>query len=185
MDGKTLSFMAHLWMHDGRAWTRSALAGPHVAILLDPKQPLENVPTPRVEAGAATISGYSLAEPESHWVLYAAPAAEVEVNGRPLRLGMRVLQDRDAISLGGRPPIFFSTEELARVGPFPVMATPVFCARCKQRIQAGTPAVRCPSCGHWCEESSTKPCWSYAPNCPLCDQPTSFDTGYRWTPEGL
>ncbi|MCL4180046.1 MAG: hypothetical protein KJ072_20150 [Verrucomicrobia bacterium] len=172
-------------MHNGRGWTLTMLSAPRVVIHADPRRAIEAVTTPQAGEGAATISRYRRAAELPVWVLYAAPTAGVEINGRPLWLGIRVLRDRDAIGLGERMPLFFSTEELARVESFPRLGTPVFCARCKLPIAEGAPAVRCPNCGHWCEQSETKACWSYGPTCPMCEQPTSFETGYRWTPEEL
>ena len=43
----------------------------------------------------------------------------MRVNGLPLALGIRALNDRDEI-VAGVHRMFFSTEELARVMPFPV-----------------------------------------------------------------
>ena len=84
---------------------------------------------------------------------------------------MRVLRDRDEILLPGIPRndgeqadvadaepqrLFFSTERLAVVEPFPGGAKAVFCSRCKQVIDSGHRAVRCPSgrCGLWHHESA-------------------------------
>ncbi len=57
-----------------------------------------------------------------------------------------VLRDRDEILIPGLTRCYFSTEEPARVEPFPAGEGPVFCARCRQPIQPATPAVRCPAC---------------------------------------
>ena len=119
------------------------------------------------------------------WALFGGAAPGVRINGRSLLAGIGVLRDRDEILIAGRARFYFSTEEFARVEPFPGGDGPVFCARCRQSIASGTPAVRCPACGHWCEQSDDKPCWTYAATCPMCEQPTAFETGLRWTPEEL
>ena len=73
----------------------------------------------------------------------------------------------------------------AAVEPLPESAGEVFCARCKKRIPAGAPAVKCPQCGAWHHSSDDLPCWTYAETCAFCDQPTALDADYRFTPEDL
>jgi len=122
--------------------------------------------------------------PADTWALLCGAKQPVRVNGLPVPLGLTVLSDRDEIRL---PRFFarFSTETQAHVEPFPESATRGFCPRCKQRIEAGTPAVCCPSCGLWHHASADLPCWSYAPTCAACVQRTAMDAGFRWTPEDL
>src|SRR5262249_13722566 len=79
------------------------------------------------------------------WVLLSSSG--IRVNGLPLTLGVRVLADRDEVLLGGTGRVFFSTERLARVEPFPGSERPVFCPRCRQPIDGGCAAVKCPQCG--------------------------------------
>jgi len=122
--------------------------------------------------------------PEDTWVLLAAPSTSASINGQATLLGIRALKDRDEIVVGGER-LFFTKERLAMAQPFPGAGQAVFCARCKQEIASPCPAVRCPACGTWCHESEDLPCWTYAVACPLCDQPTALDAGYRWTPEEL
>jgi hypothetical protein len=136
------------------------------------------------------------------WVLVAARAAEVSINGQPLRLGVAVLRERDEVYLpGGRIGIdgagsaaegmprrcFFSAESLARIESFPGGDKPTFCPRCKKLIDPQVPAVRCPapSCRLWHHQTEARPCWTYAETCAVCDQPTALDAGYRWTPHQL
>jgi hypothetical protein len=116
------------------------------------------------------------------WVLVGPP--DVTVNGLPLLAGLRVLRDRDEVCAGGHQ-VFFSTERLARVEPFPGAAQPIYCARCKDVIERGADAVRCPDCGLWCHQTADTPCWTYGETCALCPQPTDLDASYRWTPEEL
>lgn len=120
------------------------------------------------------------------WALMAGTGATlVRVNGFPLQaLGVRVLADRDEIRVADLPRLYFSTERLARVVPFPGTDKPVKCARCKRVIEPGAPAVRCPQCGVWYHQSDEWPGWTYAPVCAVCGQPTALDEAtYRWTPE--
>jgi len=124
---------------------------------------------------------------EATWMLLAPAASDVRINGMPLENGIRVLADRDALRVAALPVLYFSTERLARLEPFPGEET-VFCPRDKTAICKGDAAVCCPQCGVWHheQEAAGKACWSYAETCTLCDQSTDLDAaGYRWTPGGL
>jgi hypothetical protein len=130
------------------------------------------------------------------WLLLASRERPVSVNGLPLPLGLRELRDRDEVLVAGREceltdspafRFFYSTERLARIEPLAVTTRPVYCVRCKQVIEVGSPAVACPSqaCGLWHHQSSELPCWEYSESCAACDQPTDPNVGFRWTPEEL
>jgi hypothetical protein len=156
--------MAHLWLfEDGPAdaggWSPRPLEGDSLAV------------APALLLDAA-----------EGWVVVGPPA--VSVNGSRLDLGIRVLRDRDELRAGGGR-VFFSTETLAVVVPFPGAGKPTFCPRCKLEIALGSPVVRCPGCGVYHHQSEEFPCWVYAPRCALCDHPTALDAGYRWVPEDL
>jgi hypothetical protein len=118
------------------------------------------------------------------WLLVGPPDACV--NGLPLLAGLRALCDRDEVRVG-ELRFFFATERLARVEPLPGAAQPIYCARCKDVIVPGADAVRCPdpACGLWHHQCNDTPCWTYAPTCALCPQPTDLGASYRWTPEDL
>ncbi len=116
------------------------------------------------------------------WVLIRGRGREVRVNGMVERLGVRALRHQDQIEVGDQR-MYFSTESLASVGPFPGAGRPVFCPRCKQEIEAGVPAVQCPSCGLWHHETPELNCWTYAPHCSTCSQGTEVGGEYRWVPE--
>lgn len=165
--------MAHLWLHEasGDGAGKSTPGGWSPVVLEGDS---------RVVPSAQLLRRTS-AERGS-WVLVGPPA--VRVNGNPLDVGIRVLRDRDELLAGG-VRTFFSTEALAAVVPFPQSEMPTFCARCKLAIASGAPAVRCPQCGVWHHQSEELPCWTYAPRCALCDQPTALDAGFRWVPEEL
>jgi hypothetical protein len=120
------------------------------------------------------------------WLIMDARPPRVHLNGSSLTTGIHVLHDRDEIcGIPGVGRMFFSTEVLARVEPYPGAERPASCPRCKQPITAGTPAVRCPGCGVWYHQSEDFPCWTYSETCALCPQLTALDAGYRWTPESL
>ena len=119
------------------------------------------------------------------WVLLAGLEASLRVNGLPLVLGIHALRNRDEICVAGQRH-FFSTEELAHVTPFPGLAQPAFCPRCKQKVEVGAPAVACPHCHAWHHQSDEFPCWTYDSTCALCQlQSTALDAGYSWTPDTL
>jgi hypothetical protein len=126
-----------------------------------------------------------IAGPPDAWVLVAPADFGIRLNGEPVTLGLTVLSDRDELRIPGAPPRFFSIESIAQVEPFPESTRGGCCPRCRQAIECGTPAVRCPSCGLWHHASDELPCWTYAPTCAACAQDTSPDAGFRWTPEEL
>lgn len=177
--------MANIWQNYEDNWVRQPL-GSHYAVL--PTQqglPIQNLQEFPHNADQTTIANYERGDTTPLWVLLSGTKSRARINGKILSGGIHRLSDRDEVSFDGNSLLYFSTEEVATVEPFPVSDHPVFCARCRQSIEHGTSAVKCPSCGHWCEQSESKPCWKYGPTCPLCDQPTAFDTGLRWTPEAL
>jgi len=126
------------------------------------------------------------------WVLVSGANARVRVNGIQLSLGICVLNDRDEIRMEDSGKMFFSTERLARVEPFPGRAEQssgneekVCCPRCQQALEPQASAVRCPQCNIWHHQTVDLPCWTYSSTCALCPQPTQLDASYRWMPEEL
>ncbi len=105
---------------------------------------------------------------------------EVVVNGVPA-LPLRLLADKDEILIDGEI-IFFSAESEAEVVPFPAPGREVCCGRCKGKLQAGEPAVRCPRCNVWHHQTRELPCWTYGVMCSSGDRST---TGVNWQPEPL
>ena len=180
--------MAHVWrMRRGSGeWTPLLLDGD--AFALDSDGPA-HVP------GLLTTQGASLGlrrveDPAAHgggtvWMLVVGRSGRVLVNGFPASLGLVALADRDELKLATGDSFFFSTEALAHVAPFPASGAGGFCPRCKQHIDPGTPAVRCPGCGLWHHASGDLPCWTYAAQCSACPHETALDAGFRWTPEEL
>jgi len=119
------------------------------------------------------------------WILLCGARKQVSVNGLPVMAGIRVLSDRDEIRIEGAGTLFFSSENLARVETFPGGDSIVHCARCTREVDAGTPAVSCPSCALIYHEQEGSRCWSYDGSCANCPHPTSLDARYSWTPENL
>jgi hypothetical protein len=147
------------------------------------------------EAGAAGLSRASSAwllrrrgNGGEEWLWLSDCASGWLINGLPLRLGTRVLRDRDEIIFAGAQisaPGYFSTERPACIEALPESLEPIYCARCRQLIEIGAAAVRCPGCDLWHHQTAELPCWTYAPKCALCEQPTALEGGFRWTPEAL
>ena len=139
----------------------------------------------QLNPGAVLLLPSGRAGTSPRWTLLAGSATGVHINGVPLALGIRVLADKDEIRAAGHR-LFFSTEELARVVPFPGLAQPAFCPRCKQQIQPGDLAVCCPSCRAWSHQSEKFPCWTYDQSCALCQrQSTALDAGFSFNPATL
>jgi hypothetical protein len=172
--------MAHLWSQnrsqpstewnarrlDGAEFDLSALAGRQ----------------PNIQAGATARLIRADAAGVKTWVIVAPADSGVQVNSRAIPAGLCVLADRDEIRAGGEVQ-YFSTETLAVVEPFPSLGRAVYCGRCRQKIEPGSPAVCCPACGVWYNQSADLPCWTYSEKCTFCGHPTALDTGFKWTPE--
>jgi hypothetical protein len=129
---------------------------------------------------------------EEEWVLIADLGARIRVNAVPLIVGIRVLRNRDEIlcqdQATGLRRYFFSTERLVQIEPFPALDGANRCPRCKQPINKGDMAVRCPNpqCRVWHHQKEDLPCWSYSPTCAMqCGWPTDLSAKYHWNPEEL
>lgn len=186
--------MAALWMttSDG-AWAPAELRS--AALLAEGDLGLIDKVVDRAHGDQAVIMPHGVNLRDATWLLMAPLAARLRINELPFNTGIRVLANRDAICLPGGSPMFFSTESLARIEPFPANVNdnaqdldPVYCARCKLAIGDGDSAVCCPQCGIWHHEqvAEERACWTYADTCALCDQSTDLTTAdYRWSPEVL
>jgi len=176
--------MAHLWVAtEKNQWAILPLGDETFTLTENPPRPVR--PTAGGEAWAGVLLVRSHATDGAGWVLLARPGSRVFVNGFPLATGMRVLSDRDEIRVPEVGSVYFSTERLARIDEFCSSDQALFCPRCKQEIQKGTLAVKCPGCGVWHHESDELNCWSYSEVCALCAQSTDLNSGFRWTPEHL
>jgi len=181
--------MAQLFIEDGVEWLVAPLDGGAYVLSSDAEPPLRprlvsNGLVSNGEAGSGPVieRAAELSEEET-WVVLHAPGSALRINGTALATGIRVLSHRDELCLTGvAGRVFFSLEGLARVDPFAGVEGS-HCPRCQQPIEPGTPAVRCPQCKVWYHESEEFGCWSYSATCSLCDQPTEFGAGFRWTPE--
>jgi hypothetical protein len=125
------------------------------------------------------------------WVVLFSPEILASANGLPCEL--RLLADRDEIvcwPIAERESHFrmiYSAERLATIRPFQRAqgAGVVFCARCRQPVAEGEPAVVCPRCGAPYHSSADWPCWTHGPQCNCCNQSTAPATDLSWTPEDL
>jgi hypothetical protein len=171
--------MAHIWRKEVGGWEAVILARAQTDFAA-----LETAPAAGPGAGRdvrAQIIRAGAGGMEV-WAVVAAPDSPVRVNGRPPLAGVCVLSDRDEIRVGGTQ-YFFSTESLARVEPFPAQERVVYCARCRQPIETGSPAVRCPHCATWYHQSASLPCYTYADKCTICGRPSALDADFTWAPE--
>jgi hypothetical protein len=125
----------------------------------------------------ALLHPWQEAAGSASYLLLVKPGVEVRLNGRqPLSLSL--LHDRDEIAVGNAK-VYFTTESLPTVGPFPGSAETLFCARCKSALAAGALAVQCPGCHLWYHAYDDRPCWTYHTHC-VCGHPTHGD--FVWRP---
>ena len=177
--------MAHLWLrNDSEQWAVMPLEEGAFTLMASPPKALRK----RLRESEAINDVLLLRAHEgaaAAWVLVAGARARVSVNGACVNTGLRVLADRDEIRVADAECIYFSTETLSRVEEFPGNDQTLFCPRCKQEIENGSLAVKCPGCGVWHHQTEELNCWTYSEVCALCSQATSLETGFRWTPEEL
>lgn len=173
--------MAHLWLQGTDGWDAQRLNGEQFDL-----PAASNLPTRKPESARKSKERARLIRADAggsrFWALIAPADSDVRVNGRAVPAGLCVLADRDEIRTG-EVKYFFSTETLATVEEFPNAEKAVFCGRCRQQIEVGLPAVRCPGCGVWYHQSDNLPCWTYSEKCTFCDHLTALDAGFAWTPE--
>jgi hypothetical protein len=176
--------MAQFFVENGCEWPVAPLEGDAHTLRGDAEVSLRPRPSADADDGARPlILRAPSASGDEQWVVIHAPGTGLRINGTALATGIRLLSHRDELRLAGvAGRAFFSLEGLARAAPFDGVEGSR-CPRCQQGIEPGTPAVRCPQCGVWHHESEEFACWSYSPNCALCDQHTELDAGFRWTPD--
>ena len=174
--------MAHFWDIDtAGCWVATPVGDTRAAIDIS----VELVKSDHIAAGAVEHARvWRLTNSPETWALVCPPYSDVRVNGERVPLGLTILSDRDELRIPGLPVRFFSTETLAYVEAFPESAGG-FCPRCKQPIEPGSSAVRCPGCRLWHHASDDLPCWTYAPVCAGCEHSTAMDACFKWTPEKL
>lgn len=169
--------MAHIWICSNDEWSPVVLGNAETEFSRDDAA---SIPVSDLRFFRHTPPG--LAE---RWFLFGPPNSGIRVNGRPLSLGLRLLEDRDELRASDGRVVFFSSERLARVLPCPDLGRTILCPRCKLEIQPGESSVQCPApgCEFWYHERPDRPCWSYAETCALCPQPTARTGEYRWAPD--
>jgi rRNA maturation protein Nop10 len=179
--------MSHLWVkHPDGEWQAHSLRNERCTVSRVGPMPLV------AREQLVRVSGPVLVRTDharglEDWVLLCSPRSRTRINGLPVPVGARVLADRDAIAVGAGHTVFFSSERVAEIVPFPDENGHTCCVRCKLPIEPGTPAVRCPSatCGFWHHQTLEQPCWTYTDACPACGHPTDLDAGLQWSPADL
>jgi hypothetical protein len=177
--------MAHLWVTtEAQQCAVLPLEDDALTLTTSPPQPVSH-PLAEDEALSNVLLVRTRGAEGVTWVLIAGAGSGVSVNGLPLATGLRIVTDRDEIRIPGVSNLYFSTESLARVEEFSGSGQTLFCPRCKQEIEKGSMAVRCPSCGVWHHQTEELNCWTYSEVCALCTYATDINAGFRWTPEEL
>lgn len=178
--------MAHFWtLDDDDIWAVYPLGANSYVFTRDCELPLESEASANDSIAFLRRMDVQVGE---RWILLSARMSGIEVNGVSLPLGMKVLDDRDEMRFPGRDSrrVFFSTERLAAVQPFPGFDHLTCCPRCQRAVEKGKPAVQCPNprCGVWYHQDET-PCWNYNTTCAQCGQTTDLDAGFQWSPKEL
>jgi hypothetical protein len=175
--------MAHLWVQSEGSWQAQKLTAAQVEL----GDSSTRLPSSGMQLDAASVTGPRLIQTDVSgsrvWALMTPWHFDIRVNGRAVMTGLRVLDDRDEIRTEDGTRRYFSAEMPATIEAFPVQERPVFCGRCRQQIDAGSPVVRCPSCSVWYNQSAELPCWAYSDKCTFCGQATALDAGFTWAPE--
>src|SRR3990172_5473297 len=171
--------MAHLFV--------PLVAGGHGVLSLE--EPVSELPLLAPLSARGTSSPATLFRLESgdSWALVVTRGAFVRVNGVTVPAGLAVLSDQDEIWIAGSPPLWSSTETIARIGDAPSLDRRVLrCPRCHDPISAGSPAVSCPNCRVWHHQIPARPCFTYqdAP-CAACGESFELDGDFRFSPEEL
>jgi hypothetical protein len=175
--------MAHLWLIGTDAsWAPVALDGDAFALGASGLLRVADRTVASRDAPSTVMLRRASADAHATWLMFVPADVRALVNGAPIPLGIVALADRDEIHVRPGSPMFFSTETLAAIVPYPGDGPRGFCPRCKQPIAAGAPAVTCPGCGLW-HHASEPACWTYGDRCAACEQLTALDAGFRWTPE--
>jgi hypothetical protein len=180
--------MAHLWKRSKPRgpWTPHCLGGGEVLLCADGDFIRGSVHdfVARVGHERVVLQRISTA-PAEVWVLLVPLRVSIHVGGCRVRIGVRVLADRDSIQFAGAEPVFLTTEEPASVVDFPGAESGQYCPRCKLALDKGCASVLCPACGNIHHQSTDMPCWTYAAGCAVCGNDTSLDQGFSWSPEVL
>ena len=122
--------------------------------------------------------------------LLVRPGAHVRVNGLPVAGGLRILEHRDEVLVGGHL-WYFSAESrpVCTVFQLPEGQRRPTCPVCRGPVREGEQAVQCPGCGRWfhqlaaAEGQRARNCWTYAATSRFCKHPTSLSGEPVWRPE--
>jgi hypothetical protein len=123
-------------------------------------------------------------------VLLVRDHLAARVNGWPVVGGIRVLDHKDEITVGGQR-MYFSAQSQPTVEVYQHDGSQrgPRCPICRTEVQNGQAIVRCPSClriYHQIDatgDTPAKPCWTYSPECRFCSHPTSLSGDAAWRPE--
>lgn len=143
------------------------------------------VATSEIDEGLATLFPWKDPLGRLRYLLIpAGRGVKITVNGYPI-LELKVLADKDEVSFGPSPLVFYYSEESPprKIKFEGASEKPLFCVRCKDRIEAGEEIVICPKCRLYYHETEGKGCWRYDSACAGCRRPTGID--YIWRPEPI
>ena len=146
--------------------------------------PVRFAPTPDARSEPPGVGVLVRVAANGPWALIVHADRRLTHNGRAVAAGFRVLAHKDALAVDGGEAAYFSTEEPARIEPFPGSSA-VSCPRCRSDVLPGEPAVKCPNCGVFHHEDEERNCYTYSPTCAVCARSTALDEGLQWTPESL
>jgi hypothetical protein len=186
--------MAQVWMPGNGEieWEPVTLDATAYGLAGSGLSPLDDPGHPNGDAAFAALLVQSVKTFGEQWLLLARSKAMVQVNGLPLVLGVRLLCDRDEITVrsegaDGALRCYFSTEPVAQVTVYPGGDGAIKCPRCKRSLESGCRAVRCPNanCRAWYHQEAPFECFTYGANCTLCEAPTEMNASSLWSPEEL
>jgi hypothetical protein len=181
--------MAHLWMESPSDSSRGpepggqddlkTRLGPNSWSRIDLRS--DALPLDCGSDARASIIPFRDPEGVGGWAILTSAPGETFVNGMPLLLGLRVLADRDEIRFRNSPRMAYSAEEPAQIQPLSESKAPGVCARCRQSIEAESPAVQCPGCSALYHETQEFPCFTYAETCTVCSRAARLGA-FLWRP---
>jgi len=178
--------MAYLWQNSNKEnWIPTELSDS--VILSNDKIKSVDRPVSLTLKSTVFLYAHPVDTQSARWILFAAPDSQVSINGERLKTGIRILADRDAISVAPHRALYISMERRPEIETFS-RAEATFCPRCKLEIQQDALVVCCPQClvFHHHKVQVGESCWEYAETCTLCNQPTELNSSsFNWTPEEL
>ncbi len=175
--------MAYIWFRDDdRQWLVVPLTEQSLDIEGSPPKLVKATHSKTAKARSVIVVPTNGEGRDVSWSVLWGRSKKIKVNGLRMATGIRALMHGDEIKVGDNRPIYFSAESLARIETFEGSEEPMVCPRCKQTIEPGAAVVRCPGCSVIHHETDELNCWSFAPKCSMCDNPTGIDEGFQWVP---